>query len=451
MKPFRLNRRALLRGAGAAIALPVLDAMLDDRGRLFGRADAQPRPLPVRLITFHWPNGTVMSRWLPTATGASYALTPCLQPLSGYTLPDGTAVPAMRGDVNVISGLENRVAALGVTGGGHIRALGAFANGMPMLATSAGGISLDQVAANAIGSATRFPSVPVAVQPAITENWDGATAAIFNNLSWAGPDRPVPADRDPAVLFNRLFAAQPSASAAERVARYRRSVIDYVQDDWTRLSTRIGRVDRARLDEHLSSIRELEREIALAGAACAAPSAPGDTQALSGDAFARLMMRLLVTAMRCDLTRFASFQLYHPGNLYPWLGPAWTNLERHGLSHRTDPEAVELNTVATQYNVAQFAYLCSLLKASLEGDGTMLDNALVYMTSEVGEGSTHTYDDLPILLAGKGGGRVVTGRHVRYAPGRSMSDLFVAMLNYAGVPTTRFGHDGMAGITQLEG
>ena len=451
MKPWMLSRRALLRGAGAAVALPVLDAMLDDRGLLRGTAHAQGMTMPVRLITLHWPNDTVMSRWTPSGVGAAYTFSESLRPLGGFTLPDGAEVPALRGDVNVLTGLKNTVAELGVTGGGHIRALGAFGNGMPMQMASAGGISVDQVAANALGAATRFPSIPVAVQPAETANWDGASAAIFNNLSWAGVNRPVPADRDARALFNRLFTTPGSSGAAERAALYRRSVLDYVRADLARLDRRVGRVDHQRLDEHLTSIRELERQSQVSAAACTLATAPRDADRLPGDQYARLMMRLLVMAMRCDLTRYASFQLYHPGNLYPWLGPAWASLERHGLSHRTDPEANDLVVVATQYNVQQFAYLCSLLKAAPEGDGTMLDHALVYATSEVAEGSSHTYTSLPVLLGGRGGGRVRTGRHLRYAGDPSFNNLFVSMLNYAGVPTTRFGHDGTAPLPQLEG
>lgn len=452
MNPLRLSRRALLRGAGIAVALPVLDAMLDGKGRLHGTAHAQGMPAtPVRLITMHWPNGTVMSRWTPTGEGSAYTYSESLRPLGGFTLPDGTEVPAMRGDVNVITGLKNTVAPLGVTGGGHIRALGAFGNGMPMQMTSAGGISVDQVAAEALGGATRFASIPVAVQPAWTANWDGASAAIFNNLSWSGVNRPVPADRDARALFNRLFSAPGEPSAAERAALYRRSVLDYVRADLSRMDRRVGRVDRQRIDEHLTSIRELERQSSVAAAACTLATAPVNPDALPGDEYARLMMRLLVMAMRCDLTRYASFQLYHPDNLYPWLGPAWTNLERHGLSHRTDPEANDLVVVASQYNVKQFAYLCSLLKAASVGDGTLLDHSLVYCTSEVSEGASHTYTTMPVLLGGRGGGRVRTGRHIRYADDPTFNNMFVSMLNYAGVPTTRFGYDGTAMLPQLEG
>ena len=451
MKPFALNRRALLRGAGVAVALPLLDAMLDGNGLLRGTAHAQGMTTPVRLITLHWPNGTVMSRWTPTGVGDAYTYSESLRPLGGFTLPDGSEVPAMRGDVNVISGLKNTVAELGVTGGGHIRALGAFGNGMPMQMASAGGISVDQAAAAALGTTTRFPSIPVAVQPAETANWDGASAAIFYNLSWAAVNRPVPADRDARALFNRLFTAPGSTSAAERAALYRRSVLDYVRADLGRLDGRVGRVDHQRLDEHLTSIRELERQSSVSAAACTLATAPRDPEALPGDEYARLMMRLLVMALRCDLTRYASFQLYHPGNLYPWLGPEWTNLERHGLSHRTDAAANDLIVIATQYNVKQFAYLCSLLKAAAEGDGTLLDHALVYATSEVAEGSSHTYTNLPVLLGGRGGGRVRTGRHVHYAGDPTFNNLFVSMLNYAGVPTTRFGYDGTAPLGQLEG
>lgn len=447
---FRLNRRALLRGAGVAVALPVLDAMLDDRGLLSRPAHAGSRTIPVRLITLHWPNGTVMSRWNPTGTGPAYTLSESLRPLAGFALPDGTEVPAMRADVNVISGLKNTVADLGAGGGGHIRALAAFGNGMPMTLTSAGGITIDQVAANALGGATRFPSIPVAVQPAETANWDGASAAIFNNLSWAGVNRPVPADRDARALFQRLFSAPSSPSAAERAALYRRSVLDYVRGDLARLDRRVGAVDRQRLDEHLTSIRELERQSTVNTAVCALATAPQGVEAMSGDEYARLMMRLMVMALRCDLTRYASFQLYHPGNLYPWLGPAWTNLERHGLSHRTDAEANDLVVIATQYNVKQFAYLCSLLKDASEGDGSLLDHALVYATSEVSEGASHTYTDMPILLGGKGGNRVRAGRHLRYANDRTFNDLFVSMLNYLGVPTERFGHDGTAPLPDLD-
>lgn len=462
MKPFKLSRRALLRGLGVGIALPVLDAMLDDHGLFHGVAYANPPAPPVRLVTFHFPVGTHMNSWKP-AVGPLTTLPMNLQALQTpiMTLPSGLPTD-IRGDINVLSGLGNAAGrvqpsdANGPRGGDHARGTSTFGVGMPCTLNGAGGPSVDQVAAQALGNATRFRSLPIAAETATTGT-DSLTSAHLANISWSGPDSPVPADRDPVVLFNRLFSGSGDPAGAARLAADRRSVLDTVAGDLTRLQGRVGTNDRVRVDEHLASIRELERQVASAAVVCTAPPMPGASTAGS-PVRARLLIDLLVMALKCDLTRYASYQLANGGSNAAWL---WTTVQTgiHTVSHLVykdasnnyiDSQYGDFNHI-TQYSVDSFAYLIRQMKAVTEGTGTLLDNSLVYMSSEIAEGSTHSHFDMPILLAGKGGGSVVTGRHIAYPAMTPVNNLYLAMLNFAGVSATHFGMDGTTPLPGLTG
>lgn len=419
MRPLRLSRRAVLRGLGATVALPLLDAMLDGRGRLHGVAQAQPVGPPVCLVTWFFAHGTKMDAWTPPDEGARWTATPCLEPLAAH-----------RDDLLVLSGLANAAPELlSSAGGPHSRGAASWASGMPTTATGAGGPTFERLAAAELGGATRFRALSVVNAPE-APGVESGSSAMLTNLSWSGPSRPAPAERDPAQLFARLFGSPRSDGSGG-------SVLDHVRGDLLALQSRVGRDDRARLDEHLSAIRDMERE-ATPGAACD-PGVPPPDAALPAPERARLFLRLIVAALRCDLTRFASFALSNAldNSPLPWLG---LNDGHHDLSHRDDRDTI---VRITRDAMSQAAFFLGELAAARDAHGRLLDRCLVFISSEVSDGARHDYRDLPVLVAGRGGG-VTPGAHLRVEPRTPICRLYLALLRRAGVRVDRFGLDGEA-------
>ncbi len=434
MRPLRMDRRTLLRGAGAAIALPLLDAMLDGRGRAFtGEACAQPVPAPPRLVTWFIPHGTVMDSWTPATEGAGWALTPCLMPLGPH-----------QGDLVVLTGFANTVAQMARSAGGpHSRSVGSLFNAQPPVLTGATGATIERVAATRSGGGTRFRSL--AVNPD-TEQYafESGTSALLSGMAWDGPGQPVPYDRDPQALFDKLFAPVPGPG--DPAGLRRASVLDHVQAELTRLQASVGTADRARLDQHATALRELEHQLSTP-AMCTPPARPGSTT-LSVSDRARLMMDLLVLALRCDLTRYASFALAN-GQDNQDMGFLGITGRHHDLTHQGDPGVIQQ---ITQYEVGQLAYFLAQMKAVRDPDGhTLLDRSLVLALSEISNGSTHDYQNLPAVLAGGSLAGVHTGIHRRVPDGTPVANLYLTVLNLAGVPVTRFGADGTATVTGLSG
>jgi hypothetical protein len=450
MKPFRLSRRAALRAAGISIALPTLDAMIDGKGHWLGIAKAATAP-PVRVMAFHFSHGVVLSQWTPATQGPGYAITPGLMPIAAY-----------QNDVNVISALQQLAWGKG-PGGGH-------ANGMPNFATAvvsnpqgAGGPSFDQVLAQELGAATKFRSlVAHNEQPGLAT--EGATTAHMNNIAWSASGVPAPAERDPMNFYMTLVSAIPSASAGTAttgptpqamaaIAR-RKSVLDHVLGEATTLQTRVGSADKARLDQHLTSVREVERMLTSPQAAAAASGqcvpimGPAAADALDVTLRAQIFLRLIALAFRCDLTRYASFAISNGYNsrVYPDLS---TLNNYHQITHTgqygPNPPTVEMKFIT--YFGGLLAYLLNELKSTPEGTGTLLDNCLIYYGSEMGEG-WHTATSMPVVLAGKAGGAVKTGRHLAYPAGTPLAQLFLAILQLAGSKTQTFG---LGGTTPLSG
>ena len=453
MRPFRLSRRAVLKGAGLSIALPTLDAMLDDRGRWYGLAHAATMP-PVRVLAFHFSHGVVLSQWTPATTGRGYAITPGLAPLAAF-----------QSDFNVITSLQQLAWNKG-PGGGHANGMPDFATAVPSNGQGAGGPSFDQVLAAELGAATRFRSI-VANNEQAGSAAEGATTAHMNNISWAGPGSPAPAERDPHNLFMTLLsavpsagptaggaAAQPSADVLAAQAR-KKSVLDQVMSEFGPLSQRVGSVDRARLDEHLTGLREVERVLTaappttVASAMCTTPVDATAAEAMDVTLRAKVFLRLIAMAFRCDLTRYASFALSNGFNsrTYPELS---TLNNYHQLTHTghygPDPPNVLMKFIT--YFAGLYAYLLNELKSTPEGAGTLLDNCLIYYGSELGEG-WHTCTSMPVVLAGKAGGSVVTGRHLMYPAGTPLAKLFLAILQLAGSKTKTFGMGGDAPLDGL--
>jgi hypothetical protein len=471
MKPFILSRRTMLRGAGIAIALPTLDAMIDGRGRWYGIARAA-MPAPVRVMAFMFPHGVVLPLWVPATTGLNYALTPALMPLAAF-----------QKDFNVITGLQQTAWGKG-PGGGHANGIPDFATAVPSIKEGAGGPSFDQVLGAEFGAATKFRVLVANNEPAGTQA-EGATSAHCNNISWTGPGVPAPSERDPMNFFMTMVSAVPTGAGpspqAIAAAAQKKSVLDHVLGDLASLTARVGSHDKARLDQHATSVREIERILqtmptAPVGGQCRAPdpfpdpttlvdavAAPNANEIKDGwpamrpigigpaKLRAQVFLRLFATAFRCDLTRYASFALSNgfDDRRAPEFGGGM--MGHHQITHAGGKYGLgmDVENGYVMFYTGLLAFLMDQLKSTPEAaGGTLLDNSLIYFGSEMAEG-WHTNNNMPVVLAGRGGGAVVTGRHLAYPDPTPLAKLFLAILKFAGSKTTTFGLGGDTPLTGL--
>lgn len=427
-----MNRRLFLRSAAATLALPTLTSALP-RSAWAGT----PAP-PVRLLFWYVPNGMVMDRFRPGSEGFDFALNTITAPLIG-----------VRDDVTVISGLANASASVPVAGD-HARGTGSFLTCRTVTQTAGAdiqnGVSCDQVYAQHLAGTTAFPSLELGTEggAAVGDCDSGYSCAYVRNISWAGPATPLPKITDPRLAFARLFAGyDPTVTAAEldRRKQLRLSVIDYVLEDANALHGRLGNRDQLKLDEYLTAVRQLETRIELLGDQECIPGDPPDS-ALDVQGRVQAMNDLMVLALQCDLTRVASFMLGNGGSnrSYDFLGVTGAH---HEISHHgnSPDNLADLETIDT-WEVAQFVDLVEKLGAVEESDGSrLLDNTLAYFSSEISDGDAHNHTDLPVIVAGGGGGAVLPGRHIALPAGTPMANLFLTMLQAAGVPESSFGQD----------
>jgi hypothetical protein len=433
----KLTRRTFLAGAGATIALPFLESA----------AWAQEAP-GKRLLFYYVPNGIHMPAWTPAAAGPGYELTPILQSLA-----------PLKDKLLVLSGLANSPARPDGPGD-HAAGTGSFLTCAHVFKTEGAniqnGISVDQVAAASLGGQTAFPSVQLGVDGGgSVGNCDsGYSCAYARNISWAGPSTPLPKVVNPQLVFDRLFAGFDTQSTAEDRAkrrRYRSSVLDYAAGRALSLQGRLGVTDRAKLDEYLTSVRALELRIAGSDTVqCIAENRPD--RDVPFQEHARLMSDLMVLAFQCDQTRIISFMLGNAGSgrAFPFLGVSDAH---HSISHHQNQQANfdQLQTIDT-WEVEQLAYLLSAMDAVDEGEGsTLLDNSLVFFSSEIEDGNAHRHSNLPVLLAGGGDLGVNSGRHVVYQDAEPIADLFISMLEISGVPVDSFGDNGTGPLAGLTG
>ena len=436
-------RRAFLRGAGAAIALPWLSSLLP-RAALAGDA---PKAPPLRFAFLYVPNGADGPSFSPREAGSEYALPFALEPLA-----------AMKADFLVLSGLAQAKAnANGDGPGDHARAGATFLTGCQALKSGIrAGVSVDQVIARHVANETRLPSIEIGCEPGASagECDSGYSCAYSSNLSWRSETSPMAKEIDPRSVFERLFADDvPGDTAAERKVRAaeRKSILDAVLDDARRLAARLGVSDRAKMDEYLTGVREMERRLdrSMGGGGAKAPGGETIGVGPKGDRVVgipadyeehvRLMADLLVLAFQADATRVASFMLANEGSnrAYPSIGV--TSGHHEVTHHGKDERKVEAVRKINRYHVTQLAYFVERLKATPDGDGTLLDHTVVAYGSCIGDGDRHNHDDLPILVAGRGNGLVHPGRHVRYARGTPLCNLWLSLLDAAGAPADRFG------------
>jgi hypothetical protein len=436
-----LSRRTFLRGAGTLVALPLLDAMLDAPG-----ARAQAATPPRRFFAFYVPNGIVMDAWTPSSEGEGYALTPILQPLAN-----------LKSDVVVLSGLRNFAAfAQGDGPGDHARGTGCFLTATHLRKTEGSdirnGVSVDQIIAEASSGQTRFSSLELGCEGGgSTGGCDsGYSCAYSRNISWAGPATPMPKETNPRAAFDRLFSGTNPTETAEARARRKRlkhSVLDYVKADAARIQAKVGARDKAKLDEYLSGVRDIEARLdAPEGAVCAPPSrpegVPGDTQA-----YVRLMLDITATAFACDVTRVATFMLGNGGSgrSYPFLGVSDAH---HEISHHQGDQAkIDKLQIIDTWEVEQLAYFLEKLKGIDEAGQNVLFHSTVFFSSEIEDGNSHFHGNLPVLVAGQGGGTIRTGRHVRVPDETPIANLFLSLIGSAGGSAATFGDDGDAPLS----
>jgi Protein of unknown function (DUF1552) len=430
----RITRRAVLRGAGVAIALPFLESWLP--------AEEPSRHAPPLRVAFTYaPNGKHLPDWTPKDVGAVAELPPTLRPLQD-----------VKDQVTVLSGLAQRNANPNGEGpGDHARAMATFLTGCRPHKTSGAdvrvGVSVDQLIADAVGRATRLPSLEVGCEggkPGGTCD-NGYSCAYQTNLSWRTASSPMPKETDPRVVFERLFGdrLRPESDAARaRRERERLSVLDFVAEDARDLCGGLGGADRRRLDEYLTSVREVERRLQQSQPAVAVGRESLVRPAGVPENFekhAQLLADLVVLAFEADLTRVATFVLGNDGSnrSYREAGVAEGH---HDVSHHgNDPARFEKLRRINTLHVGQLAYLLGRLKAIPQGAGTLLDQCLIVYGSGISDGDRHNHDDLPILLAGGGGGIHRGGRHVRSPDGTPLCNLYLALLGALGVADDRFG------------
>ena len=429
-----LPRRTFLRGAGAAVALPVLDAMAPAFA-----SSRLPGETPVRMAFVYVPNGIDMSHWTPEQDGPLGALPRILEPLE-----------PVKNDLLVLSNLtHNNGRALLDGPGDHGRCCGSYLTGVQPRKSAVDisvGISCDQIVANQIGGKTRLPSLEVGLEDArqAGDCDSGYSCAYTNNLAWKGEKQPLPPVLNPRDLFERLFGddAHLSPEARARRNRFRRSILDFVREDTRKLQGNLGPTDRRKLDEYLTSVRSIEQQIEKAEAdgvqVDPGMDKPYGVPADFAEHF-KLMTDMITVAFQADLTRVVTFLVTREGTSRPYREIGISDGHHPLTHHRYDPERMEKVVRINRYHVEQFAAWMQKLKAVPEGDSTLLDNSMIVYGAGLSDGNDHTHHDLPTVVAGGGGGFLKTGRRVTYRKETPMSNLFLTMMDRMGVHAEHFG------------
>ena len=426
----RLSRRTLLRGLGAAVPLPWLEAMQATQTAFAGTGDGS---FPNRMAILYVPNGQHMPDWTPAAEGAEFELTPILAPLAN-----------VRQNLLVLSGLVSNQARN--RGAGHAPALATFLTGVPPHKTDGpeirGGTSADQVAAARIGHRTRLASLEIGAERGpLSGNCDTGYNCVYNSaLSWRSATQPMPKEINPRLVFERLFGGGDPAAVARD--RRRGSLLDFVREDARGLEQKLASADRRKLDEYLSSVRDVETR--MERAASLPPVAVPDIPVPAGipadyAEHVRLMCDLIALAFQADVTRIVTFTVANEASnrAYPMLDVAEGH---HDLSHHgNDPEKQAKISRINTFHVSQLAYLLERLDGLTEGDGTLLDHAMVAYGSGIHDGNKHNYENLPVLLAGGGCGSIAPGRHVNYPHETPLANLWRSMLARMDADTDRLG------------
>ncbi len=449
-----ISRRTFLRGLGTAIALPLLDQMAPLRALAAASSSATSssatssvataakiaaKAIPNRMIFMFVPNGMHMPSWTPDSEG-KLVLPSILQPLQN-----------VRDSVSVLTNLaQHNAFGLGDGAGDHARSGAVWLTGVHPRKTSGAdikcGVSVDQVAAQHVGSRTRFASLELGIERgAGAGNCDsGYSCAYSSSISWQGEATPVAKEINPRLVFDRLFGNGNMDEAAE--TRYRRdaqrkSILDFVQEDARDLKNKLGARDSAKLDEYLSGVREIEQRMNRADGDNPHVDPANRPSGIPSDVgeHIRLMGDMMVLALQTDSTRICTMMLANDGSNRSYsnigISEGHHELSHHGGDKDKQAKIERIN----RFHIEQLAYILNKMQSTKEGAGTLLDNSMLVYGAGISDGDRHNHDELPILLAGKGAGTIKSGQHVRYAPDTPMSNLFVSMLDRMGVREDKFG------------
>lgn len=426
-----LPRRTFLRGAGAALALPLLDAMIPS---LTAVAETPASPSRLRRLGYvYMPMGCDVTRWTPTGNDTLDELSPTLAPLA-----------PIKNDVAIITNLELRNAYPGT----HATSNAAFLSAAKAKRTESTdyylGTTVDQIAARQIGQDTQLASLELSMDLlSVVGQCDNGYACVYqNNLSWSSPTTPLPAEAHPRIVFETLFGEEGGTSDRREALKTRASLLDSVNDELLRLKRKLGPADQARLDEYLEAVRDVERRIQRAEAAAADHPLPdrdrpaGVPQSYADHA--RLMFDLQLLALQGDITRVVTFQLAREtsNRTYPEIGVAEPH---HPLTHHNnDPEKIAKVAIINRFHVSLFAEFLRKLKATPEADGSLLDHVLYLYGSGMGNPNVHDHVNLPIIVAGGAAGKMRGGRHIRYEAPTPLANLHLTLLDKVGVRLDSF-------------
>ena len=447
MKRVPLSRRTLLRGTGAAIGLPLLEAMIPTARAAVGPAAAGSTAagpaVPSRLLFFMVPNGVHMPSWTPAAEGRDYGLAPIMKPLEKH-----------RSHISVFSGLTlDGARAHGDGPGDHARSAGAFLTGAHPKKTNGAdihnGVSIDQFAGAALGSSTKFSTLELGTEGSAQSGScdSGYSCAYSSNVAWRNETSPIAKEHDPAALFERMFGTQEKViDGRAMVSRTekRKSLLDYALEDAKSLQRQLGVADQRKLDEYLYAIRDVENRMLHSDKLQLGENGLPNFSRPAGiprewSEHCRLMMDLAALAIRSDSTRILSFMFRNVGNNsgYPEIGvpEGHHDLSHHGKDADKQSKIEKINI----FHMQQFAHLLDNLAGVEEAGGLLLDHCMMVYGSGISDGDRHNHDDLPILFVGKAGGRISHGTHLKYAKDTPLCNLYLWMLQQAGVETDKFG------------
>jgi hypothetical protein len=438
-----IPRRTFLQGAGTTLALPLLDAMIPAFAR---GADTGVQPV-TRLSTVFVPNGRIMNKWTPSGEGANFQLGPTLEPLSPF-----------QDKLLVLSGLNIKAAdAVGKEPGGvHARPAAAFLTGIHPKPGGAVGISMDQIVAKEYAKETQLGSLELGVDSPEIASDDGAYSAYYmNTISWRTGVSPLPMEINPRSVFERMFGDSDSTSAAERVRRVarQRSIIDSVNEGVARLTKGVGSSDRAKINEYLSAIRDIERRIqvaentsdSMATSEQEAMERPVGIPTTFAD-HAKLMFDLQVVAFQSDMTRVTTFMMgrEQTDRSYREIGVPDGH---HPLSHHKEvAEVMDQVAQIDRHHTEVFSYYLNKLRNTQDGNGSLLDHSIVLFGSSLSDANYHIHNDVPIVVAGGGSGQINSGRHLKYN-GDPLSNLHLAVLDMLKVPAAEFLDNEYSDVT----
>lgn len=433
MKNIRLNRRTVLRGAGTALSLPLLDIMQSTTA-----SAAAGQTAPTRAAFIFFPNGAIMDRWKPEGEGKGYTLNSAMESLQPH-----------KDDLLVMTGLtQHHGRANGDGGGDHARNASSFLTGAQPRKTAGAdievGVSIDQAVAKQIGSHTRLPSLELGIERGRNAGScdSGYSCAYSTNISWKSPNTPNAKEINPRLAFERLFGTPEAAVTQERRNRFRKSILDFVGDDAARLQGRLGGADRRKLDEYFTSVREIEQRIDRANHL--RPQDIPEMELPEGvptelTEHLRLMYDIILLAFQTDSTRIATFMVGDAGCNRSYHEVDVKNGHHQLSHHQNDEEKIAQIARIDKYLVDQFATFLSRMKSVREGSSNLLDNSMILYGSAISDGNRHAHHDLPIVVAGRGGGTIDSGRAIHFPNETPLNNLFLSMADRVGAKISELG------------